>query len=78
MCTGGRAYGRAGVLYVINKFSLMDSLPYFLTHGTPLRARESSAKTLQSLFINVVASPKIHVPVTAAIIRINNNPCYTV
>ena len=32
--------------------------------------------TLQS-FINVAASPKIHVPVTAAIIRFNHNPCYT-
>ena len=35
MCTGGWA----GVLYVITKFSLMDSLPTFLTHGAPLRAR---------------------------------------
>ena len=34
-------------------------------------------KTLQSLFINVAASPKIHVPVTAAIICFNHNPCYT-
>ena len=42
MCTGGRA----GVLYVITKFFLMDSLPNFLTHGAPLRAlraRESFA-----------------------------------
>ena len=31
---------RVGVLYVITKFSLMDSLPNFLTHGAPLRARE--------------------------------------
>ena len=37
----------------------------------------SPNKTLQS-FINVAASPKIHVPVTAAIIRFNHNPCYTV
>ena len=36
----------------------------------------SPNKTLQS-FINVAASPKIHVPVTAAIIRFNHNPCYT-
>ena len=36
----------------------------------------SPNKTLQS-FINVAASPKIHVPVTAAIIRFNLNPCYT-
>ena len=37
--------GRAGVLYVITTFSLMDSLPNFLTHGAPLsafRARERS------------------------------------
>ena len=33
----------------------------------------SPNKTLQSLFINVAASPKIHVPVTAAIIRFNHN-----
>ena len=37
----------------------------------------SPNKTLQS-FINVAASPKIHVSVTAAIIRFNHNPCYTV
>ena len=37
----------------------------------------SPNKTLQSLFINAAASPKIHVPVTAAIIRFNHNPCYT-
>ena len=36
----------------------------------------SPNKTLQS-FINVAASPKIHVPVTAVIIRFNHNPCYT-
>ena len=35
--------GRAGVRYVITKFSRMDSLPNFLTHGAPLRAREGSA-----------------------------------
>ena len=33
--------------------------------------------TLQSLFINVAASPKIHVPLTAAIIHFDNNPPYT-
>ena len=37
----------------------------------------SPNKTLQSSFINIAASPKIHVPVTAAIIRFNYNPCYT-
>ena len=36
----------------------------------------SPNKTLQS-FIHVAASPKIHVPVAAAIIRFNQNPCYT-
>ena len=34
MCTGGRA----GVRYVITKFSRMDSLPNFVTQGAPLRA----------------------------------------
>ena len=32
----------------------------------------SPNKTLQSSFINIAASPKIHVPVTAAIIRFNH------
>ena len=36
-------YGRAGVRYVITKFSGMDSLPNFLTHGAPLRARFARA-----------------------------------
>ena len=30
---------RTGVRYVITKFSGMESLPNFLTHGAPLRAR---------------------------------------
>ena len=30
---------RLGVRYVITKFSRMDSLPNFVTHGAPLRAR---------------------------------------
>ena len=29
---------RVGVLYVITKFSRMDSFPYFVTQGAPLRA----------------------------------------
>ena len=42
------------------------------------RIKISPNKTLQSFYyINVAASPKIHVPVTAAIIRFNHNPCYT-
>ena len=43
---GVRVGGRAGVRYVITKFSRMDSLPNFVTHGAPLRtlrARDSSA-----------------------------------
>ena len=36
---------RTGVRYVITKFSGMDSLPNFLTHGAALRARGSSAIT---------------------------------
>ena len=34
---------RVGVRYVITKFSRTDSLPNFLTHGAPLRAREARA-----------------------------------
>ena len=34
----------------------------------------SPNKTLQSLFMNVVVSPRIHLPVTAAIIYFNHNP----
>ena len=42
------------------------------------RIKISPNKTLQSFYyINVAASPKIHVPVTAAIIGFNHNPCYT-
>ena len=37
-------YGWAGVRYVITKFSRMDSLPNFLTHGAPLRARFARAR----------------------------------
>ena len=36
-------YGRAGVRYVITKFSGIDSLLNFLTHGAPLRARFARA-----------------------------------
>ena len=35
---------RVGVRYVITKFSLMGSLPNFLTHGAPLRARFARAR----------------------------------
>ena len=34
---------RTGVRYVITKFSGMDGLPNFLTHGAPLRARFACA-----------------------------------
>ena len=34
---------RVGVRYVITKFSRMDSLPNFVTHGAPLRIREAIA-----------------------------------
>ena len=42
----GRVGGRTGVRHVITKFSRIDSLPNFVTHGAPLRARESSAKNI--------------------------------
>ena len=37
----------------------------------------SPNKILKSYLYYVAASPKIHVPVTAAIIRLNHNACYT-
>ena len=37
---------RVGVRYVITKFSRMDSLPNFLTHGAP-QARASRARELR-------------------------------
>ena len=36
---------RTGVRYVITKFSGEDSLPNFLTHGAPLRARFARARS---------------------------------
>ena len=39
-CVYGWVAGRAGVRFVITKFSRMDSLPNFLAHGAPPRARE--------------------------------------
>ena len=51
MCTGGRA----GVLYVITKFSLMDSLPHFVTHGAPLRARFARARASILFFAVLLA-----------------------
>ena len=45
-----RVGGRAGIRYVITKFSRMDSLPNFLTRGAPLRARESSAIIIKQCF----------------------------
>ena len=45
-------YGWASVLYVIIKFSRMDSLPNFITHGAPLRAlraRELRWNTIHQL-----------------------------
>ena len=53
---------RVGVRYVITKFSRMDSLPNFLTHGAPLArfARESSANKLLSN--NVIKYISFHRP----------------
>ena len=60
-----RVYGWAGVRYVTTKFSQMDSLPNFLTHGAPLcarfaRARSSAITKLWNLFVllsHLVVSP---------------------
>ena len=52
-------YGWAGVRYVITKFSRMDSLPNFLTHGAPLRARERAP--LQTHVITYFLSSKCEI-----------------
>ena len=49
---GGRAGGRAGVLYVITKFFLMVSLPNFLTHGAPLKCMAKSCVDDTKLLIS--------------------------
>ena len=46
-CVYGWVAGRAGVRYVITKFSRMDSSPNFLAHGAPPRARSSVKKRCQ-------------------------------
>ena len=46
---------RVGVRYVITKFSRMDSLKNFLTHGAPLRAR--FAVHPSSLVLHILKSP---------------------
>ena len=53
MCV--RVGGRVGVRYVITKFSQMDSLPNFVTHGAPLRALR--ARELRyNMLINVITN----------------------
>ena len=52
-CVYGWAGERTGVCYVKTKFSRMDSLRNFVTHGAPLRvlrARESSAINTSAQF----------------------------
>ena len=39
-------HGWAGVRYVIAKFSRMDSLPNFVSHGAPLRPRERESSAI--------------------------------
>ena len=51
---------RAGVRYVITKFSRLDSLPNFLTHGATLRARESSAITVSTDTARKIGSTQIY------------------
>ena len=55
-----RVGGRTGVRYVITKFSLMDSLPDFLTHGAPLRARFARARApLLRAFLHGDGGPQV-------------------
>ena len=44
---------RVGVRYVITKFSRMDSLPNFVTHGVRLRARELRYKSDQEQIFEI-------------------------
>ena len=44
---------RVGVRYVVTKFSRMDSLPNFVTHGAPLRARFARARAPLSMSVFV-------------------------
>ena len=53
---------RTGVRYVITKFSGMDSLPNFLTHGAPLRALGISA--INAFVVNN-SSPSISLQVSS-------------
>ena len=45
---------RVGVRYVITKFSRMDSLPNFLTHGAPLRTRELRYNSLAKQHLQIL------------------------
>ena len=47
-------FGWAGVRYVITKFSWMDSLPNFLTHGAPLRACFARARAPLIIVIIII------------------------
>ena len=57
---GGRAGGRTGIRYVITKFSLVDSLPNFVTHGAPLHAHFARARTpLLRAFLHGDGGPQV-------------------
>ena len=47
-------YGRAGARYVITKFSRMDSLPNFLTHGALLRALRARGSSAIKVLFNLL------------------------
>ena len=49
---------RTGVRYVITKFSGMDSLPNFLTHGAPLHSYRSHDST--SCHVTARDIPRFH------------------
>ena len=55
-----RVYGWAGVRYVITKFSQMDSLPNFLTHGAALCARFARARSSAIKLISKVKKSEIY------------------
>ena len=45
---------RVGVRYIITKFSRMDSLPNFVTHGAPQRARSARELRLKNKTIKTL------------------------
>ena len=71
--------GRAGVRYVITKFSQMDSLPNFLTRGAPLCARFARARSSAIIGISrttgILVDPLCNIKASRGMLtQMKNNP----